>query len=1536
MAVEYDDFNEDLVNEPLSPKGIAGFDEYDDFDDGDDLGNISFRGETVLGDVGIGDSKHDQYITEDSVKNLDVQRAELQSGFDQVGNFLTQAVVGEIVGGTIEGVGYLLDIGSVIDVMKGNEAEWGNFITEFGQSIREGTEEDFRIHQDPNAQGFEKMMDSGWWLSNGVSVASSLSMLIPATGAIKAASFLGKVTGASRGLQAARKAAGLAKEMGQKGKWMTEGLSQAIVSRNIENWMEAHGTFEDQKNSLLEKVNPETGVLFTEDEATAAASQAAAMNYKQGWAMLLQDIPQYLAIGKIFNPITKKFENALDITKAKGLKPGFKDKAKGVAGTFFEEGFEESFQFYISERSKLLSDLNVGLITQQEYDRKISEAIGSEEMMTSAFFGGLGGNLFQGAGKLLNKAFESKDRKEYRDSLGKFYDGMIQNNSKQVALMYQHLAHADEQGMADAREQIINEMMLNLTGQALEAERFDQFVETLDMISNMSEEDRASFKEESGQEFMPELAKKYAPEIRKTAFEMRDRYLKYRDKYDAKTSGKLSRIDIENTMLNKSIEKSIKNTKELVDSIDGYNSTALFERRDLQEDLDALEHRKEALKDRIEKETSPYKKEILEKVLEVNKESVNEALDALDRFRKSGKKDNIPKSKKAIMNSSYKALKDDIALNKRKASQAEEMLYENLLTKELLTSEKGQKIIESESIRREVSSLETEQDFENLQEKINNNEFISEKEKEEVLKQANEKLVEIKDKKNKEEQAAKAAAAEAERIRKANEKNDDVQAVDNQTATPISENFEDVNAHEAVDTNEAVLKKSDETDKFNEDSTRSVPVLDRVSGTQGYQKWVENTESKIDVEFKYELRPDRIFKNNSKAFDIVRMFQEAEPGKIPQAVYDSLPITAQHKTKPNVFSYLPQKPSPNASAIEHERYKNNYEAQRKIIIDRLKAGEDTTTQIVHTTGGELVVDPNENGLAPENSFLDLQQINSADDVDIVFSNDEGVLMTPLKQLDQDLVGTRLDVGKDSDGNYMPYRGGVFVKVKKADGTIFPIRANLAKNTKEQAIVLSQILMDVAVPAYNEETGKKEAKSLKLDSYLSDVNPELKVKIEATMGPEIKVLGKDPKISDIISMFVYVSEEGTKGKTSELYMSGEHLFYASKDQDGKHISKRITPKNRTMTNEVNSLIDFLTNVKRRQISINLMSRFPEYKKFILENKIISTNGTTKGPLFQNKSMEGKRRIKNYLAPLAPPVEEVKSDGSPEMQNIIARREKSIKTGVVEKTVDLGNGNVGTRQVAVYWDPKKAWKSTDYGTLEEVLALYDAEIAALKKSSTQGVSNNAGTKKTLEDLSDKLRKANEEAEKAKKKAKEKKPTIIKSDKPKSPVSDKVWDKFVDTGKASTYMVNKITKKIIAGETLDEREQAIRTAYSKNVEDKLNSAKKSEVKSNRDFQNKVYVKAYDELRNSSKEELQEVLDNSLKVAKLGGRTTPIGVAKSFIARKILDGKIKELDNEYGKSEETVAKSEKKRKRVRVKKPSAFGTKDFNNNNEGDINAC
>lgn len=1191
---------------------------------------------------------------------LNTQRANNQGVFEQAGRFLGQAVMGEIVGGSIEGLGYLLDIGSVLDVMQGDEAEWGNFMTDFGQSIREGTEEKLRIYQDPNATGFSKMADSGWWFSNGVSVASTLSMLIPTTGAMKALSFVGRGIGASKGMQAARKAAGLAEKMGTKGKWMTEGISQAVLSRNIENWMESHGTYKSYKAEKLREIDKETGKLFTEDKANDLASKAASSNWKLGWAMLLQDIPQYLALGKVFNPISKKMENAVGVGSKNGLNSGMKpwqEKASAAAQTFIGEGGEESYQFIIAERAKFKTDLDSGYITEEQYDKKMSEAFGSEEMLTSAFFGGLGGNLFQFAGKGVNSAFKSKNQKEYEETLGKYYEKTIKQDAQQVALMFQHLNSADQEESPVARKAVINEMMLNLTAKSLEANKFDQFYETLSQISNMSEEDRVSFEEGAGSEFDLKLAEEYIPQILTRSLEMRDKYLKHRNNYSAETSSKLSRLELENeSMGNLALEKreateAIRNG--LGNAWKYQASSTLKSKLEVKERGIVLRRRKKALRAAFNREKSEVKKAFLQKAIDINQLKIG----AQDRETKANTKkrkelDPVAKEQEENMipdNIIAQAAYDGVASDIIAAREIEERANENIIINNediiFSKSEEGQKKSHSVKIDRQVGQANTIEDLEILKKDLDESE-IAKEDFEEIETKIGERMATIKAANKLTENKAAAKKVAAELKKKAKERDADITVENNQIHTPIGDVVEDENADAEPSFEKDQLDDEDKVMKSSIGSGRLMALLDKVRGIEAYQAWNENPVSKIGKVFGYTVS-ERSTALSTLQNDAIQTFENTLPSDpIPQSVYDNMPIKATLEKHSDIFTFLPTKPIKGSSAEKIHEYKQGYDSQRKIIIDRLHAGELVTSKVAKNSGGDLVTDYDKvSNTVPRHSILDILQIgNNMDNVELRFSDEKGYLMDSNKDPDTRF-GKPILLAEDSNGNRYPYKGGVFLIIKKANGKPFALRLNLLSNTDAQSELLADLLSNMAVPepildaqgAFMYE-GKKDKKTLVVSKKelnfkdtIDKLSPERLALVRELMGPEIEMLDpeyKEPKIMDLIKSFVYVSDK-TKNKKSELYIKGNDIFFGG---------ERMSPGFKNNPKSIAALVSFLRNSKRRQLNLKSWTNSDEYKNYVIENRIISTNAKPLVNSFANTAerVNGKmtgRRIQLYMEPVA---------------------------------------------------------------------------------------------------------------------------------------------------------------------------------------------------------------------------------------------------------------------------------------------------------------
>jgi len=350
---------------------------------GDVPKNYAVPGVHQLGNVLT--SKYDKNIVLENLDRVGDIRAHRQGKMAQLGNALNQAIVGEIAGGTLEGLGYMLDVEDIVGTVSQTEDDWGNWLSDIGKGLRTWTQEATPIYQKEADQGKFNPGSWSWWMSNAPSVASTLSLMIPAAGAVKGVSMLGK-------------AMNISQKMGKTAKWMTTGLGQATVSRYMENMMEASQVFESKYEEFVEGG-------MDEQEARKNAAKGAQFSWNTNWAMMAQDLPQYLALNRLKIPKSVKVEKAL---KAKGLKNKLKEarfaQPYDVASTMVSEGIEEGFQFVVGEEAERVAELASGETDDSSFTERLGHAMNKGEFWSSAFMGALGGGVFATAGKKINDA----------------------------------------------------------------------------------------------------------------------------------------------------------------------------------------------------------------------------------------------------------------------------------------------------------------------------------------------------------------------------------------------------------------------------------------------------------------------------------------------------------------------------------------------------------------------------------------------------------------------------------------------------------------------------------------------------------------------------------------------------------------------------------------------------------------------------------------------------------------------------------------------------------------------------------------------------------------------------------------------------------------------------------------------------------------------------------------------------------------------------------------------------------------------------
>ena len=1265
----------------------------------------AFVSEAVnVGNTGFGESQWDEGASLDEVTReggLNKRRALLQPWSDQAANAVTQMVVGEAIGGTIEGIGYLLDFEGMYNLARGQEKEYTNWFSELGSSIKEGTQDATQIYE--KNPGEMNLFDTGYWFKNSVSIASTLSIMIPGMAGAKAARFLGKAIGKSlaKGANKIGKAAGrtLAKEaaengikLGVRGEWMADGLTQAFVSRHIENTMEAKGTLDAVMQARLQDgvINKATGLPYTEEEARMEASAAAAENYQKGWAMILQDIPQYLAIGKVFNPITKQMEVAKRVG-AKNILGSRGTKVANVLGSFASEAAEEGYQGYISSKAHLNADLAAGLITKEDYNEQVAEILGSDESKTAMLFGGLGGSVFSAVGPKFNELTKSKSRKELEARAAEYRAANMAMKQSQYEAMNVRKQEAESRGDAAARQIAQDDIMASMIIDGLENNNLEEVMESLASGADMSPEQIAALEERIGGKFDAELAKEGAARALEMAEEIKTSYFsKLQSKKNKNVENSIVAAEVLAEFQNKNFVKEQKNLKDangdLVNDMKFDESTKPSDEwmasRKLQTAESAERYYLETLQ-AIHNKAKGKEKDFYAEQIKIQKAKIKKAKKATNAAKsnqlkvaaekkladKQAMKGMSPKEKEAFKKELAEEKEAQDLLDKQNEetySSKEFDLVTNMINSNVLgmrISQNNRKIkdfrdpayrkeVKLDNYKMSMQEADSSEELDAYEKNLDSlaKEYTAE-EIAEVKELIKERRAELKAEEKKAKQEAEDAKTRQDLADKAAAKNEDPTVPDSNVNNAIEDVVEDHHSPEETDHTESIQKQQETVLETVTGSGRTFSPLDEGDiNNVAYNDWLLNGEKKIGQTVGYRLAGRGDYKrrgSKSAQAEAVREFDKAvalakatgQPIVISDFVYDNYPLemyvadgTENTKTKKltGVASI-----KEGASKKEMDRYNNGTRPERVAIINALAKGEQPTSTIKHSGGGTLQNDINEDGTPAINSLKELEQFRDGQPIELVYSNEKGELMTiDKKRIHPDFPTTMLTVGtKDDNGNDIAYSGGVFVIMKKADGTTFPVKLNMARNSRAQAELVAKLLVDITVPPgqKDETTGKFPPRKYTTQTIIGTMEQEDLDAMRDVFGVEMELLGENATLYDMISMFTHMSEK-TEGMSTELMMSGNFLKF-----DG---NKEIRPDN---NNEqmMSELADFIEQVKPRPFSIkkwNDTANFPGYREFVLDNRILNTDVTKEGPAFKSseKDSEGnvKRRVQVYVAPLAP--------------------------------------------------------------------------------------------------------------------------------------------------------------------------------------------------------------------------------------------------------------------------------------------------------------
>ena len=349
-----------------------------------------------------------------------------QSKTEQAGAMIERFFKGT-VGGFVSATGASVDILSTTDMLKGSVKEYGNFLTDWGKEYMQQSVKDNPIYElDP---GSFSPSQFSWWANQVGQQGYSMGIMLQA---IAGAALQ---TVATEGLGIVPAIGNLAKTIRGIGT-LSELLSVASNSAKIKNTimlsaairginemhLEGLDSYNEVKNKYTGKINPDTGVNYTEDEITQLASVAASETARGNIPKVAMDMLQARLM--LINPMTGAGEGAIE--NLLGKIPNAAGRVIAQQGAeSLSEGLEEYYQYIVSEEGKHSADVLSGHVKDNTTltDRFMKYQHDAE--LWNSFAGGmLGGALLGNTQKLFQKVMEGTESKKITAAQKSFVSGM--------------------------------------------------------------------------------------------------------------------------------------------------------------------------------------------------------------------------------------------------------------------------------------------------------------------------------------------------------------------------------------------------------------------------------------------------------------------------------------------------------------------------------------------------------------------------------------------------------------------------------------------------------------------------------------------------------------------------------------------------------------------------------------------------------------------------------------------------------------------------------------------------------------------------------------------------------------------------------------------------------------------------------------------------------------------------------------------------------------------------------------------------------
>lgn len=470
------DYRKPTKNDPGTPQFIRSNTYEQALDYGDKLGQHLAANTYDLSNINKGNEQWGQHGVHvnpvNTLEELERERAKNQGLLEENIRMSGQMLGSEIVLGTALGIFNLVD--AIANIGKGaGENDYTNPVSTFLEDTQNKMRDRLAIYKEDPNKAFA-ILDSGWWASNLVSAASTVSLMIPAMGVTKVLSIAGKlsklgklsnlISKASAVTGGTRSAARIASSINAA----TKIGMNAVISRTAENYQEARQTYTEVYDDIRERIkelstedrqamierNPEMAEMSDDDMAKYIAGRSADKTFKDDYVMLLMDIMQFKAIGSLWRGMpsktasgalrranqaavkgltgtaetaattatrsatksaTKAAENPIRrffSNRAEEIKYGLKHPLSSIEAMELGEGVEEGYQGIQSEKGKEVAEM---MLDPNFNRRTIGSYLKDGTIWEQAFFGVIGGIAFKGAGSAIgNTSRKIENRRLYK------------------------------------------------------------------------------------------------------------------------------------------------------------------------------------------------------------------------------------------------------------------------------------------------------------------------------------------------------------------------------------------------------------------------------------------------------------------------------------------------------------------------------------------------------------------------------------------------------------------------------------------------------------------------------------------------------------------------------------------------------------------------------------------------------------------------------------------------------------------------------------------------------------------------------------------------------------------------------------------------------------------------------------------------------------------------------------------------------------------------------------------------------------------